>query len=769
MTFAERLKVLRRAAGLTQVELATRARVGIRTLRDIERGHVARPQRATVELLADALGLEGVERVEFDAAARGQAVVVQGADRSLPPVQPLIGRDAAIVELGDLLVVADMVTLVGVAGVGKSSLALAAAHRVADRYPGGVACVPVTDAAGDADVLAAIAAAYQVVRIEELPEQFGGRPALLVLDAVERSPAAVVAALRTLRRYVPGIRILATGRHPLGVTGEYQRPLQPLEPQPAALLFLDRLRRVRAHEVSDDERDALAELVERLGGLPYALELAAARGRVLSVVEILARYGSRVLDLGAGLRAAVASSYQLLDEQERHALRLLSTFAGRWSMELAEALAETDIVPTVDRLASLGLVILLPGTDLRFRLLDVVRDYAIECTPPDEVLVLRARHAALIADQVVALSVGLTGPGQKTAITRLSDIYSEIRYALVWASGEDPCAALRIAARLPRYWRARGRSEEGEAVLTGLLADPRVADVDRLTWAWATLGVVMLAHEPGRASAGLPTLEAAIAVFVEAGDPAGELQAHGMAAGVCQALGDHAGAYHHAHAAVGVAQRTGRPRDAVVAQNNLFWHDIRAGDLAAGRSRLEAAERLARQIEDARLIVIVRINLAEVARLDMRYPDAILIARQAMPLLVDLGEPGLHLRLLCTAALAYAQDGRLADAVAVLADLRARPGYETNRAVRGLCTSVEGYVALHRGDRVLAALRFAAAVEQLTEQHDARDALEALVGLAVSTDDAAERSDALTRLERLRTVLAMNLVPREQQALTRLL
>ncbi len=776
ISFAERLRLLRRASGLTQSELASRAGVGIRTLRDLERGHVARPQRATVELLADALNLNGNTRVEFDNAARGVVTPPgDGAIRNLPPAPQLIGRDLILAELGDLLPDAELITLVGVAGVGKTSLAVALAHEVASRYPGGVVAVPVTDAAGETDLLGAIAAAFQVVRIEGLIDHLRTQPALIVVDAIERSPAAVAGALSQLRASLPGLHVIATGRHPIGIEGEYQRTLLPLDATAGATLFLDRLRRVRAHEVSDDERDALSELVERLGGLPLALELAAARGRVLSVVEILSRYGGRVLDLGAGLRAAVASSYQLLDETERKVLRLLSTFASRWSMELAESLAEEDIVPSVDRLVSLGLVTLLPGAELRFHLLDVVRDYAAERTGPEELAALRARHAALVADQVAVISAALTGAGQKQAIARLSEIYSEIRYALVWGSEHDPAAALRIAARLPRYWRARGRSEEGEQLLRALMADPAATTVEPLTKAWAILGVVMLAHEPGRIGAqdpedsGLHVLDEAIALFATAGDSSGELQAHGMAAGLCQALGDYETGLRHAQGAVAVAQRSGRPRDMVVAQNNLIWHDIRVGDLTAARHRLEVAERLARQIEDTRLTVVVRLNLAEVARLDCRYADAVMVARQAMPLLVELGEPGLHLRLLCTAAHAYAQDARLDDATAILADLRARPGYEKNRAVRGLCTAIEASVALARGDRRGAAERFAKAVEQLTEQHDARDALEALVGLAVSTDDSAERSDALARLDRLRARQGMSLMPREQKLLAGLL
>src|SRR5436305_2142930 len=354
--FARLLRAHRQAKGLTQEEFAAKAGVGVRTLRDLERGR-ARPQRSTIDLLLAALELDGPERLEFMLAARrgaGTDPLVEGRHGiNLPPAPPLIGRDAELASLDAALRQAALVTLVGVAGVGKTSLGWTAAHLAAHRHPGGVAGITISEVSTEADILATVATVFDVRRTRDLPGRLAGRPALLLVDAVERAPEPTVAALRWLQSTSPSLRMIATGRHPTRITGEYVWPVGPLETPPpgltdldeiagypAARLFLDRLRELGRAEVGPEGARAVAELVRRLGGLPLALELAAARGRILAVPEILDRYGDHVLDLGtteaSTLRDAIAASYRLLEPGERWALRRLAEFRHRWSVELAE-------------------------------------------------------------------------------------------------------------------------------------------------------------------------------------------------------------------------------------------------------------------------------------------------------------------------------------------------------------------------------------------------------------------------------------------------
>src|SRR2546423_1450976 len=431
--FADLLRTLRRARGWTQEELAAKARVGVRTLRDLERAR-ARPQRATADLLAVALGLDDPQRTEFTRAARhgaGTDLLVEGRGISLPQPPALIGRDVELTHLEAALRQAALVTLVGVAGVGKTSLALAAAHRVAHRHVGGVAGIVISEVSTEADILAAVATVFGVARVRDLPARLTGRPALLLVDAVDRAAEPTGAALRWLQGHQPAVRLLATGRHPTGITGEYVWPVEP---------------------------------------------------------------------------------------HERWALRRLAQSRTRWSVELAEPLLAggppglpQDVVVLLDRLTGLGLVSVRGSTAVRFRVLDVVRDFGREEAEREgEAADAAGRHARVIAGYAARTAAELVGPGQQAAVVRLGDIAIDIRAALVWAAEHDPDTALRLAAALPRWWRFRGDDRQGRRGLRRLLDHPGTAGADPTVRAWARLGLAQLAAEHGEGAAELPELEEAL-------------------------------------------------------------------------------------------------------------------------------------------------------------------------------------------------------------------------------------------------------------------
>ncbi|MFF5177014.1 ATP-binding protein [Micromonospora sp. NPDC000316] len=849
----------RRAAGLTQAELASRAGVGVRTVRDLERGRSVRPQRTTVELLATALELTGATRAAFLGAARGTAggdaqpdgvpgalsgdnVAAGGptwsaAPVALPPPVALIGRDRDVSELAAMLLAERgprLVSLVGLAGVGKTALALAVAHAAARAYPAGVAGVLVGEGSDGPDVLAGAMTVLGVARLPELVAKFAGRPVLLVMDAVERSPGPVAETLHRLTTVVPSLRVLVTGRHPVGLPGERVWPVAPLEVPPpdaqrsgsttlgswpAVALFIARLAQVRREPPTPEELPALAALVRRLGGLPLAIELMAARGRLLDLTELLDRYGDRVLDLAtpadagwdgpesathraygtdatraAGavtLRDAVASSYRLLAPDERDALRRLAMFGNRWSVELAEEMlvdeadrdgtVAVDPVPLLDRLAELGLLNVRGTGPFRFRLLDAVREFAVEqAVGGGELACHRRRHAEVVARLVARTAGDLAGPRLLDAVHRLDEVSSDISSALAHAATDDPLTALRLAACLTRWWRFRGRDVAGRQWLRRLLADPRTADADPVLRGWASLGVARLAAEHGAEADELPTARAALAMFRKAGDVTGELEARNVLSALLTTVGAHDEAREQSEALLRLAVRNGRTRDMAVAQNSLAWHEIRVGDLAAARRRLAAVDRLAAEGGEPRLRVLAWANRAEVARLEGRYADAVDEGRRAVAALSELGDPGHRRRVLGTVGLAFAQDGRAAEATEVLTELRtgvsgagvAAPGRRSAERTgpprprsdgaalswggpeAGICALIEGNLALHRGDRELAAEWFAAAVEA---DHDRRGVVEALVGLAASTADPV----VLDRLDRVCEESGIRLLPQE--------
>jgi predicted ATPase/DNA-binding XRE family transcriptional regulator len=829
--FDAQLRAKRLAAGLTQAELAGRAGVGIRTVRDLERGR-SRPQRTTTELLAKALGLTGRERAEFLDAARGTSVEPPPAGPAgveLPPAGELIGRDGDISELAALLDALDgrTVSLVGLAGVGKTCLALAVAHRVAATHPAGAAGILVSDVSTPDDVLAAIASVFGVGRAADLAGRLAGAPALLMVDAVERAPDAVAVALTWLAGAAPTLRVLATGRHPIGLPGERVWPVAPLEVPPAdvradldavagypaAALFLTRLRQVRREPLEPDEVGALVGLVRRLGGLPLALELAAARGRVLDLNEILNRYGDRVLDLAGPapgpdrsgrpgppaseastaqsdprsepavtvtLRDAVAASYRLLEADERRALRRLSAFRNRWSVDLAESMladetgqvAGGDPVELLDRLIALGLLSVRGSGPFRFRLLDVVRDFATERAAANgELGRIRRRHAVVFSALAARTAPELAGANFSAAVGRLDDVAIDLWAALAYSANDDPHTALRLAAGLPRWWRFRGRDVPGRQWLRRLLDDPRTADADPIVRAWAGVGVGQLAAEHGGGAEELPVAEAALAEFQRAGDLTGELAARSLLCALWMTTGGYDEARRHGEAVLALASRAGRIRDMAVAQNNLTWHEIRVGDLRAARRRLAAVDRLAAQCGEHRLRALARANIAEVARIDGRYAEAAALGRRAITALAELGDPGHRRRVLGTIGRAYAQAGQLDQARAVLVEIRelvaasepATPERLSLGSVEsGEAASIEAILAYNRGDKESAAEWFNAAAQAYAGGHDLRDVAEALVWLVASTEEPEARRSAVDWLTSVCKEGGITLLPRER-------
>jgi len=393
--FATLLRALRIKAGLTQQELADRAGIGVRTVRELERARVARPQRGTVGLLADAFGLTGVTRHGFVAAGRSVRVVrspAGSAESSVRPgarpagqltgqverlagqVERITGRGDDLAELAGLLGAGQSVALVGLGGVGKTCLARAVATSSAERFPGGVALLA-PDPVGGRSVIRAVdslevlvgsmASAFGVDGLADLARRCADAPALLVVDGAEGAGAAGP-AVAALHARVPSLRFLITSRRPLDLPGVLDWQVDPLEVPPAGApaeisalrkysaveLFEARLAQVRVRPLADREGPTLVELVRRLSGLPLAIELAAACGGVAELADLSNRYRDRELELAPTssgrltLRAAIAGSCELLDPATWRALRRLSVLRGAWSLDLAGELL--DDLPNVD-------------------------------------------------------------------------------------------------------------------------------------------------------------------------------------------------------------------------------------------------------------------------------------------------------------------------------------------------------------------------------------------------------------------------------------
>lgn len=396
------------------------------------------------------------------------------ARHNLPtPSTSFVGRERERVEIARALGATRLLTLTGVGGCGKTRLALAVAEETLDRFPGGIWLVELAPVAEPAGVPGAVAAALGV---QEAPggDLFASvlaflreRTLLLVLDNCEHLIEACAAFAARALAAAPGLRLLATSREPLQIGGEQQWRVAPLAvPAAAAPLALAELGSfpavalfvARARAVAPDFRlapgnaAAVAGVCARLDGLPLALELAAARVRVLAVEQILARLDDSVRLLTGGsragptrqqtLRAALDWSYDLLTEAERAAFRALTVFVGGWTVEAAEAVCAGDdldpaeLLDVLTRLVDKSLVQVEAGPGAAwYRLLEPVRQYgagrlAAACETADA----RARHAACYVALAERAAPALRGPEQAAWLDRLE---RGLRQISIRAAGEE--------------------------------------------------------------------------------------------------------------------------------------------------------------------------------------------------------------------------------------------------------------------------------------------------------------------------------------------
>ncbi|MFB7515867.1 BTAD domain-containing putative transcriptional regulator [Streptomyces sp. NPDC056144] len=404
-----------------------------------------------------------------------------------------VGRDEDIAALQGDLRTARLVTLLGPGGAGKTRLSQEAAERGAGAWPDGVwvaELAPVTDPEAVPEaVLAAVGARETVLRgagaeelrgggdpVARLVEHCADRRMLLILDNCEHLVAAAAELAETLLARCPGLRVLATSREPLGVPGEALRPLGPLPAEKALRLFGERGAAVRAGFRTGEDPEAAAEIVRRLDGLPLAIELAAARLRMLTPRQIADRLDDRFRLLTSGartvlprqqtLRAVVDWSWDLLDAGERAVLRRLSVFTGGCDLDAAEAVCTAaqdtpdDVLDLLGSLVDKSLVVSAPVPDapgMRYRLLETVAEYAGErLDESGERAATERRHLTYYRELARRTDPELRSAGQVEAMARFGTEYGNIRTALRRAVAlRDEDEALVLVHALLWYWQMR--------------------------------------------------------------------------------------------------------------------------------------------------------------------------------------------------------------------------------------------------------------------------------------------------------------------------
>ncbi|MET9776045.1 BTAD domain-containing putative transcriptional regulator [Streptomyces sp. NPDC006367] len=438
-----------------------------------------------------------------------------------------VGRDADIRALRADLATARLVTLLGPGGAGKTRLSQEAAEGAGDTAQDGVwlaELAPVDDpgavpeavltalgaretvlyGAGAEEMRAVTTADRRSTALERLVEHCGRRRMLIVLDNCEHVIDAAARLAEELLTRCPHLSILATSREPLGVTGELLRPVEPL-PEPAALrLLADRGAAARPGfrpDADEETAAACAEICRRLDGLPLAIELAAARLRMLTPRQIADRLDDRFRLLTSGsrtvlprqqtLRAVVDWSWDLLDEEERDVLRRLSVFAGGCDLAAAEAVCGPAALEALGSLVDKSLVVAAPsgGDGMRYRLLETVAEYAAERLDETGGRAAAERaHLTYYRELARTTDPLLRGPGQQPAVERLEREYENLRTALRHALAErDEQEALSLSLSLVWYWQMRDMRVEARNWLSEIMAlgpDPFTEPVSRAEPVW---------------------------------------------------------------------------------------------------------------------------------------------------------------------------------------------------------------------------------------------------------------------------------------------
>jgi predicted ATPase/DNA-binding CsgD family transcriptional regulator len=567
-----------------------------------------------------------------------------------------------------------LLTLTGTGGTGKTRLAVALAASLLDAFDDGVWFVdlsPITDPSvvtlAISQVLGLRDSDFQSV-LDGLKEALRERRLLLVLDNFEQVLDAAV-AIAELLAAAPLLKILVTSRAPLHISSEHEFAVAPLElPDRASRSNSELLRRCEAvalfaqraeaarpdFQVTNANASAVAEVCARLDGLPLAIELAAARIKLLPPQTLLGRLSNRLELLTGGardrpvrhqtLRATIEWSYGLLDDAERMLFRWLSVFSGGCTLADAEAICAPSGEHVLDGLASLLDKSLLRREETttgepRFRMLETVREYALEQLElSGEADAVRHRFA----DQFIALAQTaereLRAPPSMTHwLDRWDDDLDNLRALIRWALDSNKAeTALRICASLYRYLAARGHLNEGQRWLeAALVLDAPVSGPVR---AQSLLIAGEVAWLRGDYALAITRCQAALDAYRQLGDDLGVARALQSLGNVLHYQGDYERAAALYRDSLHLYRTLGDALGIAGTVNSLGVLARNRGDLVGARTLGEEALRIHQQRGDSRNVALSLNNLGRVAREQQDWVGARDLSAESLTLFADLGD-----------------------------------------------------------------------------------------------------------------------------------
>ena len=672
------------------------------------------------------------EQIQAGGLAGSPAAATQAAAPDSPPrhnlpaqLSSFVGREREQADIAQRLQSNRLVTLTGPGGSGKTRLALRAAEALVEAYPDGVWLAELTPLSDPALILPTIAAVFGVREaagrplLDGLIRHLRDRQTLLMLDNCEHLIEASARLIEALLRGAPRLHVLATSREPLGLSGESVCRVPSLSLPEAGALALEQLARseagrlfeARAADVksgftlSEANAAAVAQICQRLDGIPLALELAAARVRVMPPEQIAVRLDDRFRLLTGGsrtalprqqtLRALIDWSWDLLLEPERSALRRLSVFVGGWTLEAAERVCASGdlegatILDTLTRLVDKSLVLAeeQDGRE-RYRMLETMRQYAREkLLESGESGQVRDRHLEFFVVLGENGDAGLHGPEETAWLSQLETEHANLRAALEWSLDGGQAGAetgLRLCGALGQFWNVRGHWTEGLAWLTRVLARPETAG-PTLTRAKALNASGFLAyclsdyaaaqrryeealsiwraHAPcadhatalrilgavlsngGRSAAGRAPLEESLAMSRALGDDEGVawtlLDISEQSLNRATTEAGRVQAIATLEESLGLHRRLGNLNGVSVVLTTLASTDLHFGDLEEAGARYGESLAIGRRIGNRRTMSLALIGLGNVAAVRGEHASAERLLSESLPMIDGLGQRAL--------------------------------------------------------------------------------------------------------------------------------
>ena len=591
------------------------------------------------------------------------------------PLTSFIGRERELAAARQAQAEARLFTLTGPGGSGKTRLALALASERRDAYTDGVYWVDLASLATSDGLGVAIADRFSLRATggqsaeDTLVGALRDRQVLLVLDNCEHLLPDCALFVTTLLESCPGMAIIATSRESLGVAGETEWLAPPLslpantaalDASDAARLLLERAqRRQPTHDLTAAEQQAVVTICHRLDGLPLALELAAARAKVLSFVQIAERLDDRFQLLTSSVRGALPRqqtlratmdwSYELLTGEEQAALRALSVFAGGFSVEAAEEVAVTvmhsraadePFLDVLQRLVEKSMVhVDIRGDSARYGMLETVREYATEQRE-------RAGESPVLTDAHARWSLKLAerawtyrnGAEQRAWLDRLTVEHDNLRAALAYYlhGSREAEAAVRLAGALWWFWEVRGHGSEARRLLTSALALPGYAPP--LAKARALEGAGVHARDWGDLNEAQRLHEQAMDLRREAGDTAGVVSSLNNLGTLANMMGDFDRARSLYEECLAAGRKNNDAIGIIASLSNLGMVARSQGELARARALYEECLTAVRQTGDVRRSAIVLVNLGNAVREMGELRQATAYYRDSLSFYSALGE-----------------------------------------------------------------------------------------------------------------------------------